>query len=297
MRMIRLLTAVTIVIILSLAPTATAEDFYKNLASFFEKSFPGEGFVPTPYGADDRFAPRTIWIYVNNVNAKPWRNSQGKAWIAFSNGGSVYSDSLVPLKHRPINTQTWSLDAKTKWALTAALSGAAQGTTVNTDLDAVLAKNLSVDIDLGAVEVEYAYYFDFLQAQQINKTALSIMTAALVQRYGADKIPDRRVIVGAIKVTGAKITVTPESNTSITAGVTAALQKLGFQFSADRKAVKTLEIAGSQYIAYQSLIADKTGQISTADAGADESEFTYPDENSGLALIALLSKPTQPGQP
>lgn len=296
MRVTRLVIIMTLATLLH-AWRADAEDFYKNLAAFFEKTFPGEGFVPTPYGADDRFAPRTIWIYVNNVNSKPWRKTQGKAWIAFSNGGSVYSESLVPLKHRPINTQTWSLDTKTKWSLAAALSGAAQGTTVNADLDALLSKNLGVEIDLGSVEVEYGFYFDFLQAQQINKTALSLMTTALVQRYGADNLPDRRVIVGAIKVNGAKITVAPESSASLTADVSAALQKLGFQFSADRKAVKTLEVAGPQYIAYQALIADKTGQISTADAATNESEFAYPDENSGPALIALLSKPAHSSQP
>lgn len=291
--MSRVATMMIVVVVGLISPRVYAEDFYKTLASFFTKTFPGEGFVPTPYGADDRFAPRTIWIYVNSSNTKPWRASQGKAWVAFSNGGSVYSENLVPLKRRPINTQLWSLDSKTKWSLAAALTGAAQGTTVKADLDAVLAKNVAVQIDLGTVEVEYGYYFDFLQAQQINKTALSLMTSALVQRYGAENLPERRVIIGAIKVTGAKISVSPESTASVTADVTAALEKLGFQFSADRKAVKTLEIPGPAYIAYQALIADKTGQISTADADSSEAEFAYPDENSGPALITLLSKPSQ----
>lgn len=291
--MIRRISAMTALLLLLIATTSdvSADQFYSNLANFFQQTFPGEGFVPTPYGADDRFAPKTIWIYLPHVAGKPWKNNKEKAWVAFSNGRAIYPDAIVEVKRRPINTQTWKLEGKTKWALAAALNGQVTGTAVDADIDFVHSKNLTLDIDLGETEVEYGYYFDFLHAQVVNQQTLQAMSTLLSQRFGEGNIPDRRVVIAALRVRNANITAKPESSTSIGAEVVAALQRLGFSWNSEKKVAQSLKTDQWRYIAYQALISDKAGRISSASETAGGQDFAYADENSNAALMKLLSAP------
>lgn len=259
------------------------ENLYKRMKKFFDENFTGEGFLPAPYGADDRFAPRTIWLLTENAQKKPWKTGKTKAWVAFSDGRAVYSDDLVPIRRREISTQAWDLDKDTKWSLTAALSGKLATEDAEAGLEAARAKELEVDIDLGSVEIEYAFYYDMLMAQAINGANLGIMNQILGDRFG-DDIPDRRVILSAVRVKGGRVTVRSKTDVDLSAEAKGKLGEvlgnLGLSYEKDKNVFKSLAIDEWKYVGYQAMMADKaTGKISTATRETVQSDFASPGEN------------------
>lgn len=289
----------SLILLLCITYPAYSDDFYTRLNGFFRNSLPEEGFLATPYGADDRFAPKTIWIQVPNASGKTWRGNKQKAWIPLSSGMAVYTETLVPLKRRPIAVKTQQLDDATKLALAAAVTGKTQAGDIGVNLSALKSKSVDVAINLNEVEVEYGYYLDFLNAQAVNQHILAAMTDLLQKTF--NPMPPRRVITGALRVKGATVIVGGAGAASVNADVALKpwLEQLGFQWNASRQAFESLSTGPEwKYIAYQSLLTDPSGKISSGDDTPAPSDFSEPGETGNAvtrSLFVAAAPPPPPG--
>jgi hypothetical protein len=269
------------------AAVADMAELHKELEDFFEINFPGEGFIATAYGADDRYAPKNIWIKLDHAQkAKGWRRQQ-EAWFVFSNGRSVYTDELVPIQRKRINPQTWKFEKNAKWAFALALIGNLYGQEIDADLGTVFGSGLNVDIEFGEVEIEYGFYSDFLLAQKVRQYVVEAMNALLRERFA--KVPERRVITAVIRVRGAVATVEETKNRNVNLGLLSGiLARLGFKWTQDKTALKSLKTGDWKYVGYQALITREDTTISTAEEtskGSDYKHTSLPTENHPWGLI------------
>jgi hypothetical protein len=265
--------------------TLYAKDaYYKALVTFFAQNFPGEQFIPTAYGADDRYAPKTIWIEIEKAVKRIDKTSAKKAWFAFNSGRSIYPDSLVRTQSRPITASSWSLDKESKWAISAALSGNIENLDIGADFNALIASDLEIRMDIPQVEIEYVWYWDLLFAQAANEHLLTIMNDLLRARYGKG-LPRRRVITAAIRVKDANITVRTANQQSVGANLKLSkmLNALGFSWNKSLKEYRQLKSSDWKYLAFQAVLADETGKISSAEraglADEDAEKTSLPSEN------------------
>lgn len=286
-----LLGAIMLVLLSSPQAEGADKKFYKKLQEFISANFPGEGFIANPYGADARFKPKTIWIYGTHVLKQPWKTGTQKAWLVASNGESIYPESLVPIVTDQIDPETWKIDKDSKWGLAASLAGKIDLGSIDADLDLAIQNGLEVSIDLGTVEVQYAYYFDMVMAQDLNGQILVIYNKILKEQHG--EIPDRRVMTAAIRVKDAEITVNTANGSKLDLGLGLGtlLGKLGLNWDKNKKVYRSLKTTGWKYIAYQALLADKeTGTIGYSPVESDQA-YTYPDENLGWACKWCQAQP------
>jgi citrate lyase gamma subunit len=285
---------VSICVIFWIAGSAVAADsLYGDMKSFLDENFVGEGFIPVPYGADDRFSPKTVWILAENAQKKAWKTGTRKAWVAFSDGRGIYSDELAPTRIREISTQDWDLDVSTKWTLAAALSGNLAGDDAEAGIGFVRSQGVEIDVHLKRVEIEYVYYMDMLFSQEMNAANLGIMNRLLEQRFG-DEIPKRRVILAALRVKDSDVTVKKESLLDLSAEANVKVQQvladLGFSYAKEKDSDKSLSVKGWRYIAYQAMIADPgTGKISTAPTADQGDMVASPGENWNEVTMAPRS--------
>jgi len=257
----------------------------EELNLYFKNSLPGEAFVATPYGADARFKPKTIWLYLDNFQASPQKPKRQHAWVAASSGEAIYDRILAPLHVSEVSMPMSSADQKTKYGVTAALAGTLSAVDIDAGVGAALSKGVELDVDLGLTEIEYVYYFDMLSAQIMNTTQLTSFNNVLKASYGRD-IPVRRVITGALRSKGGSIVVKNTKNVDFSADaeLTSFLSKLGFTYVRERNSFDKLVFNEWRYIAYQSRYTDKDGKITgAADAAPVEMTATNLapfDENS-----------------
>lgn len=287
-----LVTLATLVPLLA-SPCRGADDVYDAMKRFLDQNFKGEGFLPTPYGADDRFAPKSVWVYLENAQAKGWKSATTKAWLVFSSGESLYPASTVPLRTRRVNTQRLSVDAQSKLALVVSLTGEADSNLTSAALKALAEKSVQAEIVWGDVEVEYCYYFDMLQAQSVNDAALKVMTKLLQDRFGG-KAPERRVITAALRVRNAVVSLSSKSGVDLSADVSlsSVLTGLGFAVQGAKKSTAILELGPSwQYLGYQALVSDEAGKVSSLSSEGGTKDFTTRDENLPLGTLPPPKKP------
>ena len=253
------------VLVLISSVNCFAVDLNSSLHDFLANNFPNNHFIATPYGADSRYSVRTIWVQLSNVQKTGSSTDKVKAWVALSDGLSVYPDSSVKIRQEPINVRGFQMDRGTKWAFAAALSGKIEGVPVDAGFDFGHTNDLDVDIDLGEVEVEYSYYADLLLSQKIYQQNLD---ALLDLVKGKDnELPPLRVIATALRVRNANVTVKNKSGTTagLEAKVAQFLTNFGLHYNAQKDTFESLQVGDWKYIAFEALLADKkTGKVSTA---------------------------------
>lgn len=263
----------------------------EELTKYYKSALPGEAFVPTPYGADARFKPKTIWLYLDNFQASPQKPKRQNAWVAASSGEAIFDSVYAPIHIEPVSLPVSSMDSLTKFGVTASLAGTLSAVDVQAGMNLAKSHGVDLDIDLGTTQVEYVYYLDMLTAQDVNTGAVAALNNVLKTRFGRD-VPLRRVITAALRTRGASVSVKNTSSTdfSASADLTSFLSKLGFTFSKERNAFDKITFDDWRYIAYQSRYTDKDGKVSTA-LDAPPVEITSensapPDENAfGSATV------------
>lgn len=270
---------------------ADAETVYKNLQKFLDENFTGEGFLPTPYGADDRFSPKTMWIRVGHAQNRPWKSGMQKAWIPLSDGRSIYPDDMVPLRIRDINTQSWTLGKDSKFALAAAIVGELESLDAELGLTAEMKRDMDIELSFGRVQIEYGFYWDYIQAQEVNAQLLGVMNQLLKSNFDG-RIPDRRVITASLRVHDPVIVVkgTTGSSFGFSATVASILKKLGLEWDSEKEFYKSIRFDGWRYIGYQAMIADReSGKISTANETVSPVEYSTPSESRSMGNLAGLT--------
>ncbi len=266
----RLLRSIVVTVALSVlaADQAVGDELYDALKNYFKQSFPGKAYTPTPFGADTRYAPKTIWVRVEalkdieGVRTRP-------AWVPHSSGAMVYTGTLVPLLEEEIDLKVSEMDTQTRLALAASLNKAL-GPVTAMNLGAEWSKDLEVDINLGKTMSVWGYYDDFLIAQDANPALLDAMNQRLRARY--NKLPDTFTVVAAIKVDGATVSVKKKTGAgvSIGEGVISVLSKIGFSWNRDKAESSTLKISGNKYIAFEALKGREGLRISSLEAPAEQ---------------------------
>lgn len=238
---------------------------WDELSSYFKRSMPGEAFVPTPYGADSRFRPKSIWIYVDEFQAVPGKPKRQPAWIVASSGESIYDNIYAPIQTQPITLPTSGLSALTKYSLAASLSGTLNAAEFDAGVQLAQSKGIDLDINFGETEVQYVYYMDLLTAQDINNAQRARFKDALKRRFGRD-IPISRVVTASLRARNATVQVKNTSNIDVTADASLAqfLSKLGFSFDRNRAVVDRVNFNDWRYIAYQSRYTDDDVRVSDA---------------------------------
>jgi len=242
---------------------------------------PGEAFIPTPYGADSRFRPKTIWVYLDEYQApNTSRPKRTNAWVIASSGDLVYSGAKI--FSSPIDLPIRKATKNSKFALTAALTGKVEGVDYDAAIKLANDENVELQIDLGETEIEYVNYFDMLMAQNQNSSKLDQLNSLLKQRHGKD-IPTRRVITAALKVNGAKIKAKSKNGNTISAKLSVILGSLGFEYNKESNEFDALEVNGLRYIGYAARYTNEFGLISTGadpDFDDDQKSNIPVDENS-----------------
>lgn len=95
------------------------------------------------------------------------------------------------------------------------------------------------------------------------------------------KVPDRRVIIAAIRAKSTAIEVSSQSALNLGANVELGqvMGELGFRWDSSKGTYRSLESDDWRYIAYQAQITNDQGEISTAEGTADEYETSLRSEN------------------
>ena len=253
-----------------------AADYYGALKDYFKRTFRGEPIVPTPYGADARFAPKRMWIYTEDAINKVDGTGTRKGWIPLMDGRTIYNDQLVPLYSDPVTLPVSSEERHVKWGIALSLLGKLGGDTGTAELGTDWDRGLEVSIDMGSAEVYQGDYYQFLLAQQLNRTLIDNMNNILLERFN-NKMPDRRLIIGALRVKGAKISVSQTAKTTATLGgnVVSWLSKLGLSWDSQKKATDTLTLDDWRYVGVTMLKMNESGLVgSTAEAPDDLRTFS-----------------------
>lgn len=261
--------------------TADAESaYYESIREFLKENLPGEGFLPTPYGADSRYQPKSIWIYLRDYQNSSRRIRRQNAWVIASSGSGVYDG--VPTYSQPINLPVRESDRKRKLELAATLNGTVSGEEFEAELDAFLESGADIDVDFGEVTIEYVNYFDMLMAQNRNQSVLEDLESLLTARYG-ESSPPQRVITASLKVKDATFRVKSSDAAGFSVGIKAFLSSLGFKLSSERNEYDVLTFKDWRYVAYQAKYADEFGLIST---GEDPQV-----DDSGAANMSIWDNP------
>lgn len=260
---------------------ANASGYYDSLKSYLADNMPGEAMLPTPYGADSRFRPKTIWVYLDEYQANPSKPKRQSAWVIAASGDSFYGD--VNVVSNPINLPTRNITKNKKFALTAAIAGTVSKEDFEAALELANSENVELSIDLGEVSIEYVNYFDMLLAQTDTsyQRKMDTLNSLLKQRYGGDT-PRRRIITAALKVKGAKITANISESKSFSAKLIALFSSIGFNYDNKTKSFDTMGFSDWRYIAYAARYTNSYGLISTGTEPQieDSEESNIPlDEN------------------
>ena len=263
------------------------DDYYTKIKDFLQENMKGEGFIPTPYGADTRFAPKSIWIYHNKIAKDKDRAQEIKAWVLLSSGRAIYTDDFSPVKKSKVKLPTDKTTLSNKLALTLSLTGNLPVASAELSTDFLKEKGIDIDINLGSSEIEYCEYFDMLLAQNANAHIVDQMNSILRMKFGK-KIPPRRVIVSALRVKNASFNFKTKDNKIVNfdAGIDADKVKivtnfaarLGLKWDKEKKVFRSLELDDWKYIAFQAIFTDETGKISSAKEIISE-EFCNDNEN------------------
>lgn len=246
------------------SPTASAGNV-DELNLYYKDALPGEAFEATPYGADSRFKPKTIWLYIDNFQASPNKPKRQKAWIAASSGESIYDDVSAPIHQTAVTLPVRLMGENVKYGITASLAGTLDAVDVEAGVSLAQSKGVDLEMNLGVTEIEYIYYIDMLMAQDQNTNALAALNRTLKLRFNRDA-PVRRVVTAALRAKGGSISVRNTGNIDFSTDVAlkSFLSKLGFTFNQERNTFDKLTFDDWRYIAYQSLYTDKEGKVSSA---------------------------------
>lgn len=246
------------------SPTASA-GIVDELNLYYKDALPGEAFVATPYGADSRFKPKTIWLYIDSFQASPNRPIRQNAWIAASSGESIYDAVSAPVHQSAITLPVRRMSENVKYGITASLAGTLDPVDVDAGVNLAQSKGVDLEVNLGVTEVEYVYYIDMLMAQDQNTNAVAALTRTLKLRFDRDP-PVRRVVTAALRAKGGSISVRNTRNLDFSTEVAlkAFLSKLGFTFNQERNTFDKLTFDDWRYIAYQSVYTNKEGKVSSA---------------------------------
>lgn len=280
-----------ILVWLFLSGNVFPSELQKEVQAFLSENFPLQKFEATPFGADSRYEPKTMWAYLGNL-ARPGKpRSITKGWVAFSDGKGVYPENLAKLRCEPISVSSLKTTAQSKIALGAAISGTISAVPIDANTKADWGSSMVVDVDFGEVEIAYVYYFDMLVAQESRADVLQRMHSLLSKREGAP--PPIKVVCSALRIRNAQISVrsTKTKDSSFSAKYGVVLGSLGFSWNGEKEAFQNIKYTDWRYIAFESLEAKPgTIEISEAQAVLDTSTLR-PEENAGSFLAELFKGP------
>ena len=257
-----------------LTNSAVANDsLYKTLKDFYENNMPGEGFVPIPYGADSRFRPKSVWIYLDNVSAGPIKPKGTKAWVPASSGEAFYPDRYAPVYEAKIDLPVSKMTKDQTWAFGASVVAPIDGVDLAAGINLASKEGIDLRMEIGEAVIEWVYYFDFKLAEIQTKTDRGKFRKILKDSFGKD-IPKQRVVTAAVKVRDSRISI--QKGDTFSAGISTKLEsflaKLGISYDSASSEFSQVEIGDFRYIAYAAKYLNDQGDISTlGGAGFDKS--------------------------
>jgi hypothetical protein len=248
---------------------AADSEVYKSLQDYITKSL-GKGWVASPNGADTRFRPKTMFVYLDDLQKRFEGTTLEKGWVPFSSGLSIYPDEYVTIQHEKVTLMTASADGSTKWAFLASIQKALGQLGLDASLSASLTNNWDLKFELEEAEKEWIWQDEMLLAQKITERTAERMSDVLKERYS--KVPPTQTIIGALRVRGFSAAAESKSKDSAEAKANIAklFLQLGLSWNHDKNRYESLKIADWQYIAFQARRA-RNGQI-TISSPSESSE-------------------------
>ena len=147
-------------------------NYYEELREYFDENFRGERFVPTPYGVDKRFSPKSIWIYLDKFAIDKEGKKEVTGWAVLSSGKVIFTEDVAPVQREEIELPITKTEIDKKLALTLALSGNIKIVDAKIDSKFLKENNVSIDISIGNSQIEFCYYLDMMLSQDANEHIL-----------------------------------------------------------------------------------------------------------------------------
>lgn len=255
-----------------------------GIAVMLKENFPDYNFIPTPFGADKRFAVKTVWVFHETFQRAGDSNRTTRGWAAFSDGGAIYPDTHVKVHRDPVTLTTINQSNSRRLSLAASILGTIQTLESSAEVKAALERQFSITVDIGNAEIEYAWYNDFLLSQEIYEANLNRVAEMLKRRFGS--VPSVRVISTSLRVKDSKISIitSGEIDANLFGKVATYLSNLGFSYSKKMKSFDKLVIGDWRYIGYEAIIARK-GSMAIGSGASNLPEDVVPLEwNTNAAL-------------
>ena len=221
------LAAIVSCITLALVPRGFSQsDLHKSLQDHITKTM-GKGWVASPHGADTRFRPKTMFIYLDDLQKRYEGKGEEKGWVPFSSGLSIFPEEYVPIQSEKVSLATGSAEDITKLGFFASVQKALSELGLNASVKAELVKNWNVKIEIDEAEKEWVWQDEMRIAQEITGRNAERMAEVLKARY--EKVPPVIVIIGALRVKGlaAVVESTRTDSVEFNAELTQYLAKLG----------------------------------------------------------------------
>lgn len=244
----RVISGVAVILMLQFSAATQAALFESDFERTIESCF-GKGFIPTPWGADARYAVKNLWTY-GKVQRADGTSSTQSVWDV-SGDGEYYFPTL-PIKEArrskclAASSSNWKLGLaiKIKEATTTD-----ERQTLDAALQALIARNLGLVIETPPIVVNYVYGFDLDTAIYASKDRLNRAFTAHETLWGAS--PTWRVVTSAIIAQPGRIVMRTASNAKIElSGMEASLGNAGFELSTAKDGYITLDIDEPAYVAY-----------------------------------------------
>lgn len=246
----------------SIAHVAHADSLERAATATIERCF-GKGFIPTPWGADERFAVKNLWVY-GKVQRSDGSRSVESVWD-LAGDGEYYFPSL-PVKERSRSRCVATTDAAAKLGFAVSVK---EGTTssdraaLDAGLKALLERHNDLSVTTPSVSVHFVYGFDLDSSIIASKQRLNTALATRKELWGDS--PTWRVVTAAIVVEPGTIRIKRSSGATLNlAGQEATLGQAGFDLSSAGSGEIALEIDEPAYIAYIAKV--KRGSVAASSA-------------------------------
>ena len=251
------------------------QDLYKVLQTYISANL-GKGWVASPYGADVRFRPKTMFIYLDDLQKRFQGKGVEKGWVPFSSGLGIYPDEYVSVQTDKVTLSLANADSTTKWGFLASVQKVLATVGLDASLKADLTNHWDLKVEIEEAETQWVWQDEMRLAQETTRTSAERLTGVLRERYG--KVPPVQVIVGALRVKGLSAVAENKlaASAEVNADVAKFFAKLGLSWNRERNRYESLKIPDWQYIAFQAQ-RSKEGEItiSSGDLTQPSAEEVY----------------------
>jgi hypothetical protein len=234
----------------------------------------GKGWVASPNGADLRFRPKTMFIYLDDLQKHFEGKGVEKGWVPFSSGLSIYPDEYVPIQREKVTLFSGNTEGLSKLGFLASVQKVLAQIGLTASLKAELSNNWAIKIEIEDAEKEWLWQDDMRLAQETTMRNAERLAEVVKKRYG--KVPPALVVIGALRVRGLAAVVESKRTVSaeLSVELTQYLAKLGLSWNQEKKRYESLKINDWQYIAFQ---GQRTAEGVLTISSNDKADLTASD--------------------